>query len=230
MVLDRFRARRKRMSIEQHLALSLSGQPFKAQIRPIEHHLAHLASAYTHLASTGPWPCRWTALVTLPAPPGVGIGGRIAADGKVDSRTPGRFLSGAHPVPGLPHYGDEYKVMGLAPMEDLCTWRRCERWFRPVVASVSPDTRYFDTTASALPTIGKTALPVSIGCIRANWKHFSTGLRTCSPLSNVTRSGAIGAGRVRRVLPANDQRLGWRERDRRPGSRRWMRKTRWPTV
>ena len=147
MVLDRFRARRKRMSIEQHLARAFPGQPFKAQIRPIEHHLAHLASAY--------YPSGFDRAVALSvdgfgdfasAAWGVGIGGRIAVDGKVGfPHSLGVFYQALTQFLGFPHYGDEYKVMGLAPYGRPLHVEALRKVVQPTSRGIgfTLDTRYF---------------------------------------------------------------------------------------
>ncbi|MGE4070532.1 MAG: carbamoyltransferase [Lysobacterales bacterium] len=147
MVLDRLRARRKRMSIEQHLAAAFPGQAFKAQIRPIEHHLAHLASAY--------YPSGFNRAVALSvdgfgdfasAAWGVGIGGRIAVDGKVGfPHSLGVFYQALTQFLGFPHYGDEYKVMGLAPYGKPLHVEALRKVVQPASRGIgfTLDTRYF---------------------------------------------------------------------------------------
>jgi carbamoyltransferase len=46
LVLDRLRSRRKRLAVVAELALALPDQRFAGIVVPVEHHLAHLASAY----------------------------------------------------------------------------------------------------------------------------------------------------------------------------------------
>ncbi len=147
MVLDRLRARRKRMSIEQHLAVAFPGQVCRARIRPIEHHLAHLASAY--------YPSGFDRAVALSvdgfgdfasAAWGVGINGRIAVDGKV--RFPhslGVFYQALTQYLGFPHYGDEYKVMGLAPYGRPTQVEALSKLVQPATRGIgfALDTRYF---------------------------------------------------------------------------------------
>lgn len=147
MVLDRLRARRKRMSIEQHLSTAFPGQPFKAQVRPIEHHLAHLASAY--------YPSGFDRAVALSvdgfgdfasAAWGVGIGGRIAVDGKVGfPHSLGVFYQALTQFLGFPHYGDEYKVMGLAPYGRPSYVQALRKVVQPSSRGIgfTLDTRYF---------------------------------------------------------------------------------------
>src|SRR5437773_10852569 len=46
LVVDRIRNKRKRIGVEEELARCFPGEPFKAEVRHIEHHAAHLGSAF----------------------------------------------------------------------------------------------------------------------------------------------------------------------------------------
>ncbi|MEO5717671.1 MAG: carbamoyltransferase C-terminal domain-containing protein [Chthoniobacterales bacterium] len=89
----------------------------KSQVHHVEHHLAHLASAVlisgfdeaACLSVDGFGDFASTAL-------GWGSGGRIEIDQRVYfPHSLGIFYSAITQFIGFPHYGDEYKVMGLAP-------------------------------------------------------------------------------------------------------------------
>ena len=93
------------------------GIKLRAQIHHVEHHLAHLASAVllsgfdeaACLSVDGFGDFASTAL-------GWGGGGRIEIDQRVYfPHSLGIFYSAITQFIGFPHYGDEYKVMGLAP-------------------------------------------------------------------------------------------------------------------
>jgi predicted NodU family carbamoyl transferase len=93
------------------------GLKLKAQVHHIEHHLAHLASAYSVsgfeeaacLSVDGFGDFASTAM-------GWGSGNRITIDQRVYfPHSLGIFYSAITQFIGFPHYGDEYKVMGLAP-------------------------------------------------------------------------------------------------------------------
>lgn len=93
------------------------GIRLKAQVHHVEHHLAHLASAVlisgfdeaACLSVDGFGDFASTAL-------GWGAGGRIEIDQRVYfPHSLGIFYSAITQFIGFPHYGDEYKVMGLAP-------------------------------------------------------------------------------------------------------------------
>lgn len=117
MVMDRIRNAKERQSIEQTLAQSFPGQSFGGKVHHVEHHLAHLASAY--LVS----PFDEAVVVSVDgfgdfasAAWGVGRRGEMQIDDRVYfPYSLGTFYQALTQFIGFPHYGDEYKVMGLAP-------------------------------------------------------------------------------------------------------------------
>jgi carbamoyltransferase len=98
-------------------ALSIPAEGLKARIHNIEHHRAHLASAF--LVS----PFREAAVVSVDgfgdfvsAMWGTGRGTEIEVEDQVTfPHSLGLFYLALTQWLGFPHYGDEYKVMGLAP-------------------------------------------------------------------------------------------------------------------
>jgi carbamoyltransferase len=99
-------------TLEAHYRVSLS-----AQMHHVEHHLAHLASAFLvsgfdeaaciSIDGFGDF-----ASVAM----GWGNGNELAIDNRVYfPHSLGIFYSALTQFIGFPHYGDEYKVMGLAP-------------------------------------------------------------------------------------------------------------------
>ena len=117
LVLGRLRNRRARHGIPELLAKAFPGSAIGAQFHAVEHHLAHLSSAFDvspfdeavvvsvdgfgDFASTA-----W----------GVGHGDDLAVEGRVYfPHSLGLFYQALTQYLGFPHYGDEYKVMGLAP-------------------------------------------------------------------------------------------------------------------
>ncbi|MDF1722289.1 MAG: carbamoyltransferase C-terminal domain-containing protein [Minwuia sp.] len=117
LVLDRIRNRHKRQGLPELIAQSFPGETFRGEIRNIEHHMAHLSSAF-HVSpfeeatvvsvdgfgdfSSGAW--------------GIGRGTDIDMQGKVYfPHSLGIFYQALTQYLGFRHYGDEYKVMGLAP-------------------------------------------------------------------------------------------------------------------
>lgn len=116
-VLKRLAHRRKRATIEREFAEHFPGQSFRAQVHRIEHHITHLASAY--YAS----PFDAAVVVSVDgmgdfssAAWGVASGEHIQVDSRVHfPHSLGVFYEAMTQFVGFPHYGDEYKVMGLAP-------------------------------------------------------------------------------------------------------------------
>jgi carbamoyltransferase len=117
MVLDRLRNKRKRDSLEALIAQAFPGQAFQGTVHAVEHHLAHLSSAF-HVS-----PFEEAVAVSVDgfgdfssAAWGVGRGTDIAVEGRVHfPHSLGIFYQALTQFLGFPHYGDEYKVMGLAP-------------------------------------------------------------------------------------------------------------------
>src|SRR5437764_14097911 len=93
------------------------GTTIKAEVHQVEHHLAHLASAYlvsgfdeaACISIDGFGDFASTAF-------GIGKGTEVKIDNRVYfPHSLGIFYSALTQFLGFPHYGDEYKVMGLAP-------------------------------------------------------------------------------------------------------------------
>ena len=117
LVLDRIRNKQERAGIAEHLVRAFPDQRCTGQIHAIEHHLAHLSSAF-HVS---PFPEAVVVSVDgfgdfASAAWGVGRGARIEVEDRVYfPHSLGIFYQALTQYLGFPHYGDEYKVMGLAP-------------------------------------------------------------------------------------------------------------------
>lgn len=117
LLLDRIRNQEKRRSIERELARVVPGARFKGVVHRIEHHLAHLASSFL----VSPFENAVTVSIDgfgdfSSAAWGTGQGNEITVDGRVHfPHSLGIFYQALTQYLGFPHYGDEYKVMGLAP-------------------------------------------------------------------------------------------------------------------
>jgi carbamoyltransferase len=117
LILDRARNQTKRQSIEAELAAVFPGAAFKSQVHRVEHHLAHLASCF--LVS----PFREATIASIDgfgdfssAAWGTGRGTAIDVEGRIYfPHSLGVFYQALTQFIGFPYYGDEYKVMGLAP-------------------------------------------------------------------------------------------------------------------
>src|SRR5687767_5451140 len=117
LVMERLRKRSKAKSVGEKIADAFPGEKMRAKVHHIEHHLAHLASSYlcspfdeaVNLSvdgmgdfASGAW--------------GLGRSQSLSVDGRVYfPHSLGIFYSVMTQWLGFPNYGDEYKVMGLAP-------------------------------------------------------------------------------------------------------------------
>lgn len=119
LIKDRLKNAQKVTSIEAELA-ALSGMSeldIKPKIRNVEHHRSHLASAF--FAS----PFEEAAILSIDGSGdftttmlAVGKGNEIEVLDSLDFPvSAGLFYTAFTQYLGFPHYGDEYKVMGLAP-------------------------------------------------------------------------------------------------------------------
>ena len=116
-VLDRLQHANRWSLIDQEFAKCFGGADVRGRILHVEHHLAHLASSF-YVS-----PFDEAVLVSVDgsgdfASAAWGLGKRTAAE--IHGRVPfphslGIFYEAMTQHLGFPHYGDEYKVMGLAP-------------------------------------------------------------------------------------------------------------------
>ena len=116
-VLNRIRARSERTDIAGNLRSALPEQEFRGTVHAVEHHVCHLASAF----QVSPYDKAVAVSVDgfgdfSSAAWGLGEGGTLTVDGRVYfPHSLGVFYEAMTQFIGFPHYGDEYKVMGLAP-------------------------------------------------------------------------------------------------------------------
>jgi carbamoyltransferase len=117
LVLDRLKKRGKAKGVGERIAETFPGGDLHARVHHVEHHLAHLASAYL----CSPFPEAVNVSVDgmgdfASAAWGMGKGQSASVEGRVYfPHSLGIFYSAMTQWLGFPHYGDEYKVMGLAP-------------------------------------------------------------------------------------------------------------------
>src|SRR5580698_1250880 len=117
LLLNRLKKLGKTQSVADAIAAAFPGEPMKARVHHVEHHLAHLASSY--LCS----PFDEAVNVSVDgmgdfasAAWGPGKGQTLSVDDRVYfPHSLGIFYSAMTQWLGFPHYGDEYKIMGLAP-------------------------------------------------------------------------------------------------------------------
>lgn len=117
LILKRLANIRRAASVEAAVARAFPEQPLRAEVHHVEHHRAHLASAFLaadfdeavclSVDGFGDFAsCAW----------GLGRGDTIGIDGRIHfPHSLGVFYSVITQFLGFPHFGDEYKVMGLAP-------------------------------------------------------------------------------------------------------------------
>ena len=116
LLFDRLKNARAWSSTEEKLEAAMPGQRLRVRIDQIEHHMAHLASAF--LVS----PFEQSLILSVDgmgdfssACWGVGRGSEISVDGRIFfPHSLGIFYEAMTQYLGFTHYGDEYKVMGLA--------------------------------------------------------------------------------------------------------------------
>lgn len=117
MILDRIKNKKERANVGEELARVFPGAHYGGKVHEVEHHLAHLGSAF--LVS----PFKDAIAVSVDgfgdfasAAWGVGSGKDVVVESKVYfPHSLGIFYQAMTQYLGFPHYGDEYKVMGLAP-------------------------------------------------------------------------------------------------------------------
>jgi carbamoyltransferase len=117
LVMDRIRNKRERDGLDVHLVRAFPNEVFRGEIHAVEHHVAHLSSAF-HVS-----PFDEAVVVSVDgfgdfasAAWGYGRGTEITVDDRVYfPHSLGMFYQALTQFLGFPNYGDEYKVMGLAP-------------------------------------------------------------------------------------------------------------------
>jgi carbamoyltransferase len=117
LVMDRLKNKKARASVPTELQVVFPDAEFRGGVHYVEHHLAHLGSAF--LVS----PFDEAVVVSLDgfgdfasAAWGVGSAAGVAVDDRVYfPHSLGVFYEAITQFLGFPQYGDEYKVMGLAP-------------------------------------------------------------------------------------------------------------------
>lgn len=117
LIFKRLANIRRAGTFEESVQAAFLGQAFRAQIHHVEHHMAHLASAY-HVSGFERAVCLSVDGFGDFASSAWGLG--QGKDIRIDDRiyfphSLGIFYTVITQFLGFPHFGDEYKVMGLAP-------------------------------------------------------------------------------------------------------------------
>jgi carbamoyltransferase len=165
VIADRFSNSKKVSSIENEFALidnSVSASMLKKKIHQVEHHRSHLASAF--FAS----PFNEAALLSIDGSgdftttmTGTGNGNKITVLNSIDfPHSVGLFYTAFTQWLGFPHYGDEYKLMGLAPygnpqytekLRDVLLFKNA--------GSFSLNLKYFRSATSGIISYGNDHVP-----------------------------------------------------------------------
>lgn len=163
-VRERLANRNKIASLEKEFAnhFGVDAGMIRQKIRNVEHHRSHMASAFF------PSPFEEAAILSIDGSGdftttmiGVGKGTRIEVLDSIDFPVScGLFYTAFTQFLGFPHYGDEYKVMGLAPYG--------QPKYTDKISSVIKlkdnglfdwDHRYFTSARDVVITYGKDNIP-----------------------------------------------------------------------
>ena len=117
LLVDRLRNQVRRRGVRTEIDKAFPNQPFRGSVLRVEHHLSHLASAF--LVS----PFHEASIASIDgfgdfssAAWGSGVETSIKIDDRIYfPHSLGIFYQALTQYLGFPNYGDEYKVMGLAP-------------------------------------------------------------------------------------------------------------------
>ncbi len=115
---DRLAARSRTLSVRDELDDAMHGKlPDRCVIHPVEHHPSHIASAFFASPFDEAAVCSVDGLGDFVSMAwGSGIGSNLELEHRVFfPHSLGFFYTAITQYLGFPHYGDEYKVMGLAP-------------------------------------------------------------------------------------------------------------------
>ncbi len=121
LIVEKLKIRHARMGVAEHLKTAFPDVKFTGKILPIEHHLAHLASAF----DLSPFDRALAVSIDgfgdfASGAYGLGAGSGRQATLDIDGHvyfphSLGIFYQAMTQYLGFNNYGDEYKVMGLAP-------------------------------------------------------------------------------------------------------------------
>jgi len=171
-VVQKLRNKQERAGVADELQGLFPQHGMRAEVHFVEHHLAHLSSAF----HCSPFDKAVTVSVDgfgdfASGAWGLGRGTSVEVDGRVFfPHSLGAFYTAVTQFLGFPHYGDEYKVMGLAPYgrpEYLPQMRQIV----PLAAdgTYSLDLDYFRHARERLPHQWSSGTPV-VG------EHFSAAM------------------------------------------------------
>ncbi|HLY70255.1 MAG TPA: carbamoyltransferase C-terminal domain-containing protein [Puia sp.] len=207
VIADRFSNSKKVASLENEFA-SLDNDAvtsvLKKKIHQIEHHRSHLASAF--FAS----PFNEAALLSIDGSgdftttmTGVGNGNKIEVLHSIDfPHSLGLFYTAFTQWLGFPHYGDEYKLMGLAPYGNP---QYAER-LRDVLlfkkdGSFSLNLKYFRSATSGIISYGDDHVP-QVASLFSDYlvEKFGLPKKKDEPLSQFHKDMAASVQRITEEL------------------------------
>ncbi len=166
MVKDRLLNRKKVSSLENefHLLTGVDKHKIKKKIYQAEHHRSHLASAF--FAS----PFEESALLSIDGSGdftttmiGIGKGNSINIIDSIDfPHSIGIFYSAFTQLLGFTNYGDEYKVMGLAPYGEAKYVEQLKKVVKLTDNGLfTLDLSYFKSAAKGFISYGEDHIPVA---------------------------------------------------------------------
>lgn len=163
-IQERLSNRKKIASLENEFTshFKIEASLIKAKIRNIEHHRSHMASAFF------PSPFEEAAILSIDGAGdfsttmiGIGKGSTIEVLDSVDFPVScGTFYTAFTQFLGFPHYGDEYKVMGLAPYGNPKYVDKIRKVLHFKDDGLfSWDARYFKSAREVVVTYGEDNIP-----------------------------------------------------------------------
>lgn len=206
-VLSRIQNAQKVSSLEIEFAKVFPGvsvDAIRSKIHQIEHHRSHLASAF--FAS----PYEEAALLSIDGSGdftttmlGVGKGNDITILNSIDfPHSIGVFYTAFTQLLGFPYYGDEYKVMGLAPYGNPTRVDELKDvlLFKPN-GLFELDLSYFTATKSGVVTYGDDHIPnVSALYSEKMAKRFGPVRQKDEPLTQAHKDLAASVQRITELL------------------------------
>ncbi|MBA2563054.1 MAG: carbamoyltransferase [Chitinophagaceae bacterium] len=202
VVKERFQNSRKVSSIESELAFmsGLAPSLFAGKIRQVEHHRSHIASAFF----ASPFPI--AACLSIDGSGdfsttmiGVGKGNSFKVLGSVDfPHSIGIFYTAFTQLLGFPHYGDEYKVMGMAPYGQPLYVDKLKK-----VVELTPDgffklnLNYFKRATKGIISYGADNIPVVASLYSSLMvKEFGEARKKEEPLTQYHKNLAASVQRI----------------------------------
>lgn len=205
-VKTRMQNRKEISSLESEFsnAFSVPSSEIKSKIRYIEHHRSHMASAFF------PSPFEEAAILSIDGAGdfsttmiGVGKGNQIEVFDSVDFPVScGTFYTAFTQFLGFPHYGDEYKVMGLAPYGQPRYVDKIRQILKFKENGLFDwDSRFFKSAREVVVTYGTDNVP-NVGTLFSNYftEVFGRPREKSEPLTQDHKDLAASVQRVTEEL------------------------------